>query len=102
MQEPLHPGAKTGRMHTQIGDMPELELALMRRSLGGLAAEHCDSCGRSMLIGERVYEYENGATLCALCRNRERDTPAASHTVHGPAFGHSIRILDRRVVTRVA
>jgi hypothetical protein len=91
-------------MHTQIGDMPEFELALMRRSLGGLAqaAEHCDSCERAMLIGERVYEYESGAVLCALCRNRERDTPAASHTVHGPAFGHSIRILDRRVVTRAA
>ena len=91
-------------MHTQIGDMPELELALMRRSLGGLAdaAEHCDSCARTMLIGERVYEYENGAVLCALCRNRERDSPADSHTVHGPAFGHSIRILDRRAVKHAA
>jgi hypothetical protein len=89
-------------MHTQIGDMPELELALMRRGLGGRsgAAEHCDSCQRSMLIGERVYEYENGAVLCALCRQRERDSPADSHTVHGPAFGHSIRIVDRRAVTR--
>ena len=91
-------------MHTQIGDMPELELALMRRGLGSRthAAEHCGSCGRSMLIGERVYEYESGALLCALCRNRERDSPADSHIVHGPAFGHSIRILDRRAVKRAA
>jgi hypothetical protein len=91
-------------MHTQIGDMPELELALMRRSLGGLseAAEHCGSCERAMLIGERVYEYEGGTILCALCRSGERDSPADSHTVHGPAFGHSIRILDRRVVKRAA
>jgi len=91
-------------MHTQIGDMPELELALMRRGLGGRAhaAEHCDGCARSMLIGERVYEYESGVILCALCRNRERDSPAGSHVVHGPAFGNSIRILDRRPKKRAA
>jgi hypothetical protein len=91
-------------MQTPIGDMPELELALLRRSLGGLAAavEHCDGCQRAMLIGERVYDYENGEVRCSLCRNRERRSPAASHTVHTAAHGHSIRVLDRRPVKRAA
>jgi hypothetical protein len=91
-------------MQSPIGDTPELELALMRRGLSGLAdaAEHCDNCERAMLIGERVYEYANGAIRCALCRDRERESPAGSHTVHGPAFGHSIRVLDRRAVKRAA
>ncbi len=64
-------------MQTPIGDMPELELALLRRGLGGLAdaVEHCHSCQRAMLIGERVYEYENGEVRCSLCRNRERRQP---------------------------
>ena len=91
-------------MQSPIGESLQLELALLRRSLGDIAdkVEHCHGCHRAMLIGERVYEYENGAVLCALCRQRERDSPANSHTVHGPAFGHSIRIVDRRAVTRAA
>jgi hypothetical protein len=91
-------------MQTPIGDMPELELALLRRSLGDIAGkvEHCGSCQRAMLIGERVYEYDNGEVRCALCRDRERRDPADSHTVHTAAHGHSIRILDRRPAKRAA
>jgi hypothetical protein len=91
-------------METPIGDMPELELALLRRSLGGLAdaVEHCDGCQRAMLIGERVYEYDSGEIRCALCRDREHRTPAASHTVHTDARGNSIRMLDRRAVKHAA
>ena len=91
-------------MQTQIGDMPELELALLRRSLGDIAGkvEHCGGCHRAMLIGERVYEFDNGEVRCALCRDRERRSPADSHTVHTAAKGHSIRILDRRAVKRAA
>ena len=85
-------------MNTIIREMPELELALLKRSLSGLSdrCERCGSCGRSLLIGERVYLYESGATLCELCRNRERATPSESHTVHGPEFGHTFRVLDQR------
>jgi hypothetical protein len=91
-------------MDTTIGDRPDLEMALLRRSLGGLAEtiEHCDGCHRAMLIGERVYEYDSGEVRCALCQDREVSSPADSHTVHGPAFGHSIRVLDRRVSKRAA
>ena len=79
--------------------MPELELALMRRSLAGLGAtvERCGHCARTMLIGEVVYEYPSGEGLCALCREREHTTPADEHRVHGPEFGHTIRVLDTRL-----
>jgi recombinational DNA repair protein (RecF pathway) len=79
-------------------EMPELELALLRRSVAGLAddCERCGSCHRTLLVGERVYEYASGRAVCALCRNRERAVPADTHTVHGPEFGHTIRVLDRR------
>ena len=73
-----------------------LEVALLRRSLAGLAdrIERCGHCARTLLIGERVYEYGTGEIRCELCRPRERRSPADSHTVHGPEFGHSIRVLD--------
>lgn len=91
-------------MQSPIGDMPELELALLRRSLGDIAGkvEHCHGCQRALLIGERVYEYDDGELRCALCRDRERRTPAQFHTVHTAAHGHSIRMLDRRPVKRAA
>jgi hypothetical protein len=91
-------------MQSPIGDMPEFELALLRRSLGDIAGkvEHCHGCHRAMLIGERVYEYDNGELRCALCRDRERAVPAHSRTVHTAAHGHSIRMLDRRPAKHAA
>lgn len=91
-------------MQSPIGDMPEFELALLRRSLGDIAGkvEHCHGCHRAMLIGERVYEYDNGELRCSLCCDRERRTPAHSRTVHTAAHGHSIRLLDHRPVKRAA
>jgi hypothetical protein len=80
------------------GDPGALELALLRRSLAGLAdrSERCGACARTLLLGERVYEYASGAVRCELCRDGERQAPAQSHRVHGPEFGHSIRVIDRR------
>jgi hypothetical protein len=91
-------------IESTIGDTPELEIALLRRGLGDRdePAERCDSCQRTVLIGERVYEYEGGSVRCHLCRDRHRESPTDSHIVHGPAFGHSIRVLDRRPLKRVA
>jgi hypothetical protein len=85
-------------MSTVAREMPELELALLRRGLDGIAAEceRCSRCRRSPLVGERVYEYDSGAALCELCSIEERSAPAQSHTVHGPEFGHTMRIVDRR------
>jgi hypothetical protein len=89
---------------TTVGDTPDLELALLRRSLACLAdeCERCGRCNRSLLIGERVYEYAGGHLACELCRTRERGEPDATRTVHGPAYGHTLRIVDRRPARHAA
>ena len=85
-------------METTVRDMPALELALLRRGVDELAAgcERCRHCHRTPLIGERVYVYEGGGMLCELCRSLERRPPTASRIVHGPEFGHTMRITDHR------
>jgi hypothetical protein len=79
-------------------EMPDLELALLRRSVDALAREsaRCARCGRSPLLGERVYRLSTGGTVCELCRALEQAEPIESHLVRGPAFGHTLRIVDRR------
>jgi len=79
-------------------NMPELELALLRRGVDQRAAgrEGCAACHRTPLTGERVYVYERGQILCELCRSRQRQAPVESRVVHTSAFGHSIRIVDQR------
>jgi hypothetical protein len=91
-------------MQSHTGDSLQLELALLRRSLGDIAGkvEHCDGCHRALLIGERAYEYDSGELRCALCRDHERRAPSQSRTVHTAAHGHSIRLLDQRPVKRAA
>lgn len=77
---------------------PELEVALLRRGLLGLIAERerCGHCGRSPLVGEQLYIYDSGGVLCELCRMLEPVSPRACRTIHGPEFGHTLRITDRR------
>ena len=85
-------------MQTTVSDMVDLELALMKRGLDWLTATslRCGQCHRSLLVGERVYLYESGTALCELCRAREHSAPSGSHTVHGPEFGHTLRVIDQR------
>lgn len=85
-------------MHPPVTDQEDLELALLRRGVNALAAgcERCGCCHRTPLIGERVYTYNSGTTLCELCRRGERETPVDSRIVHGPEFGHTMRLSDNR------
>ena len=86
-------------MASAAQDMLELELALLRRGLDERLAgtvERCTSCHRTPLVGERVYEYATGERACELCRRRRGAVPARSHVVHGPEFGHTMRITDTR------
>jgi hypothetical protein len=80
--------------------MPALELALLRRGVDEMAAEseRCRHCRRTPLIGERVYVYEGGSMLCELCRTFEKQRPQESRLIHGPEFGHTMRITDHRAV----
>jgi hypothetical protein len=77
----------------------DLELALLRRGMlvRDAERERCGECGRTPLIGERMYAYDGGAVLCELCRALSDATPAAWRVVHGPEFGHTMKIADRRV-----
>lgn len=85
-------------MITFARHLPNLEAALLRRSVTALsrASRHCSRCRRSPLIGERIYTYESGSTLCELCRALERAEPVGSELVRGPAHGQTIRIIDHR------
>lgn len=84
-------------MDTSVRQMPDIELALLRRGVGEIAAgsERCGRCNRTPLVGERVHVYGK-RLLCDLCRELERKPPDSSRLVHGPAFGTSIRIIDGR------
>lgn len=79
-------------------DTPDLEIALLRRGVDQRAAgrERCGHCHRTPLIGERIYVYDDGRMLCELCRALDRETPARSLLMHGPEFGHTMRMSDRR------
>ena len=79
-------------------DILELEMALLRRGMSERDArrEGCSRCRRTPLVGERVYAAASGALLCELCRKREADPPASWSLVHGPEFGHSLRLLGGR------
>jgi hypothetical protein len=79
-------------------EMAELELALLRRGVDHLVAgrEYCEHCHRTPLVGERVYVYESGSIACELCRTLQSTVPVGSRIVHGPEFGHTMRITDQR------
>ncbi|HEY2439810.1 MAG TPA: hypothetical protein VG371_00375 [Solirubrobacteraceae bacterium] len=85
-------------MPESLRDIIDLELALLRRGLDERLAgsERCTCCQRTPLVGERVYIYASGIIACALCRRRRRDAPRQTRLVHGPEFGHTMRITDQR------
>ena len=85
-------------MDTSVREMEDLELALLRRGVDERLAgeERCERCRRTPLVGERVYAYSSGTVLCELCRVLRREQPDSSRLVHGPAFGHTMRITDQR------
>ena len=87
-------------MTATLRDMLDLELALLRRGLDERLAgsERCTCCNRTPLVGERVYVFGSGVIACELCRSQQRDEPVETRTVHGPEFGHTMRITDQRTV----
>jgi hypothetical protein len=84
-------------MEENLREMPELELALLRRGVDALGAssEQCGRCGRRPLIGERVYAHPRLVVICELCAQHD-GAHGEAHVVHGPEFGHTIRLIDRR------
>jgi hypothetical protein len=85
-------------MSVPANERAELELALLRRGVDEMAAasERCQRCHRTPLIGERVYIYASGSIACELCRSLQGEAPLGSRMVHGPEFGHTMKITDHR------
>jgi hypothetical protein len=85
-------------MAQTLRDMLDLELALLRRGLDERLAgsERCTCCHRTPLVGEKVYVYESGTIACELCRPAQKQHPLRARIVHGPEFGHTMRIIDQR------
>jgi hypothetical protein len=85
-------------MDVPTRDVEDLELALLKHGVDVLAAEceRCAKCHRTPLVGERVYTYSSGVVMCELCRAETQEAPIDSRLIHGPEFGHTMRILDRR------
>jgi hypothetical protein len=42
--------------------------------------------------------YPSEVIACELCRPRQSEAPLRTRTVHGPEFGHTMRITDHRAV----
>ena len=82
----------------------ELQVALLRRAVdsGDAARERCRTCRRTPLVGERVYFDPVGSIYCELCRALDPEPALRSKIVHGPEFGHTMRLTDRRADYRAA
>jgi hypothetical protein len=95
-------GDEMDGMRLSVRELPSLEFHLLRRGVGALeeGREYCDHCHRTPLVGERVHVYKSGRMLCELCRALRGEDPEYSRLVHGPAFGHAVRITDQRAAVR--
>lgn len=85
-------------MEEDTYETTELQLALLKRSSDEFNAScvRCAHCRRTLLTGEQVYDCGD-RLVCELCVAFEHEPPLGSRLVHGPEFGHTIRILDQRV-----
>lgn len=94
----MGPGEHVGMIEEPTHETSELQLALLKRSSDEFHANcsRCSRCRRTLLTGEHVHEYAD-RLVCELCIVFEHDPPASSRLVHGPEFGHTIRIIDQRV-----
>ena len=47
----------------------DLERELLRKGVGAMVAgrHECSDCGRTPLVGERVFRFGRGSVVCALC-----------------------------------
>lgn len=85
-------------MKLSLREIPGLEFHLLRRGVGTVTdgRERCQDCGRTPLVGEHVHQYRGDRIVCELCKALRGEEPVSSRLVHGPAFGHAVRITDQR------
>ncbi len=72
----------------------DLELRLLRKGLGERSGDRplCSDCGRTPLTGERIHHYDNGSSVCELCRPLRRAEPARVELVCHPEHGHAVKV----------
>ena len=82
-------------MSDQQPETKELERELLRHAVSALAVcrQPCCDCGRTPLVGELVYAYEQAPVVCELCGALRRDRPRASTMVRSSELGHTVRVL---------
>ena len=75
-------------------DEQDFERALLRKSVGALSdgRDACADCGRTPLVGETLYRYATGFTVCELCRPLRRDEPAHTERVRHSEYGNAVRV----------
>jgi hypothetical protein len=85
-------------VHVPDDDTPELEIAILRRGVDirDAGQERCCGCNRTPLVGETIYLDDRGSVFCELCRALELDPPRRSRIVHGPEYGHTMKLTDHR------
>ena len=86
-------------MASLADQIQSLELELLRRGVGALAADRnrCADCGRTPLTGEEVHIYggRRQRIVCELCRPARRGAPLASELVRHSEHGHTVRLAVR-------
>jgi hypothetical protein len=84
--------------HLKTLDEPDLEAALLRKSVGDLEAGRavCEDCGRTPLIGERMYRFGPASAVCALCTPLRAGEPDAAELVRHSEAGITVRRLSPR------
>lgn len=76
---------------------PAFERALLRKGISSRAAgsPRCYDCRRTPLVGERIYQYDDGRQRCELCRAICREAPLQSELVRSTEQGQSVRLTIR-------
>jgi hypothetical protein len=76
----------------------DLEAALLRKGVGALeAGRHtCADCGRTPLVGERIFRFHRHGTVCELCRRLRPAEPDGVEVVQHSERGHTVRLVLRR------
>jgi hypothetical protein len=85
--------ARTTRTLSEL----DLELALLRKGVGALAAGRhaCADCGRTPLVGERLFRFGRREVVCELCRPLRRKEPDATELVRHAELGLTVRRIIR-------
>ena len=97
MQEVLGAVPKQTSMARTTPPFADLERQILRSSVSALrSGRHlCVDCRRTPLVGEQIFVYDSGRTVCELCRQLRRDEPIASEPVRDSEPGQLVRVRRR-------